>query len=210
MNKRTPVDLGLEPAAQEEDMTSASGYDARMADLDAREAALARREAALAPREREGQITTRSRAMDDTKRLERQSMDYYAPPNQLRTPEDPEYHFRWIAEHVNGQHMPRNVQMRLQEGYIRVRMDELPEDFMVDEDLKGDGYARTGGLILMRLPVARKLQRDAYYAKRSKERANSVDELQGVAGRNAVREDRGSRSLTGAEAGRALANMSQS
>ena len=206
MNKRTPT----EETAGLDDATSASTYDARMADLDAREAALAEREAALAPREREGQIMSRSRVMDDTKRLERQSMDYYAPPNQLRTPEDPEYHFRWIAEHVNGQHMPRNVQMRLQEGYIRVRMDELPEDFMVDEDLKGDGYARTGGLILMRLPVARKLQRDAYYAKRSKERANSVDELQGVAGRNAVREDRGSRSLTGAEAGRALANMSQS
>lgn len=206
MNKRTPT----EDTAGLDDATTASTYDARMADLDAREAALAEREAALAPREREGQILTRSRVMDDTKRLERQSMDYYAPPNQLRTPDDPEYHFRWIAEHVNGQHMPRNVQMRLQEGYIRVRMDELPEDFMVDEDVKGDGYARTGGLILMRLPVSRKLQRDAYYARESKERANSVDELQGIAGRNAVREDRGSRSLTGAEAGRALANMSQS
>lgn len=206
MNKRTPT----EDTAGLDDANTASTYDARMADLDAREAALAEREAALAPREREGQILTRSRVMDDTKRLERQSMDYYAPPNQLRTPYDPEYHFRWIAEHVNGQHMPRNVQMRLQEGYIRVRMDELPEDFMVDEDVKGDGYARTGGLILMRLPVSRKLQRDAYYARKSKERANSVDELQGIAGRNAVREDRGSRSLTGAEAGRALANMSQS
>lgn len=206
MNKRTPT----EDTAGLDDATTASTYDARMADLDAREAALAEREAALAPREREGQILTRSRVMDDTKRLERQSMDYYAPPNQLRTPDDPEYHFRWIAEHVNGQHMPRNVQMRLQEGYIRVRMDELPEDFMVDEDVKGDGYARTGGLILMRLPVSRKLQRDAYYARKSKERANSVDKLQGIAGRNAVREDRGSRSLTGAEAGRALANMSQS
>lgn len=206
MNKRTPT----EDTAGLDDATTASTYDARMADLDAREAALAEREAALAPREREGQILTRSRVMDDTKRLERQSMDYYAPPNQLRTPDDPEYHFRWIAEHVNGQHMPRNVQMRLQEGYIRVRMDELPEDFMVDEDVKGDGYARTGGLILMRLPVSRKLQRDAYYARKSKERANSVDELQGIAGRNAVRKDRGSRSLTGAEAGRALANMSQS
>lgn len=206
MNKRIPT----EDAAGLDAAPPASTYDDRMAELDAREAALAEREAALAPREREGQILTRSRVMDDTKRLERQSMDYYAPPNQLRTPDDPEYHFRWIAEHVNGQHMPRNVQMRLQEGYIRVRMDELPEDFMVDEDVKGDGYARTGGLILMRLPVSRKLQRDAYYARKSRERANSVDELQGIAGRNAVREDRGTRSLTGAEAGRALANMSQS
>lgn len=191
--------------------TDLSGiYDARQAELDAREAELARREATLAPREREAHITTRSRVMDDTARFERQSMDFYAPPNQLRVPTDPEYHYRWIAEHVNGQQMPRNVQMRLQEGYIRVRMDELPEDFMVDEDLKGDGYARTSGLILMRLPVARKAARDAYYTKKSRERASSVDELQGVAGKNAVREDRGSRSLTGAEAGRALANMSQS
>lgn len=190
--------------------TTASAYDARESDLAEREARLAEREARLASREREAELSTRSRVLDDTSRRERPSMDYYAPPNQLRTPTDGEYHFRWIAEYVNGQHIPRNVQMRLQEGYERVRMDELPEDFVVDEDLKGDGYARTGGLILMRLPVSRKQQRDAYYRKRSQERANSVDELQGVAGRNAVREDRGTRSLTGAEAGRAIATMSQS
>jgi hypothetical protein len=187
-----------------------AGIDEGASTFDARWAELEEREARVAAREREVELSTRSRALDDTRRYERPSMDYYAPPNQLRTPEDPEYHFRWIAEYVNGQHMPRNVQTRLQEGYVRVRMDELPEDFLVDEDLKGDGYARTGGLILMRLPVSRKMQRDAYYRKRSQERANSVDELQGVAGRNAVREDRGTRSLTGAEAGRAIATMSQS
>jgi len=41
-----------------------------------------------------------------------------------------------VAEHVNGQQTPRNVQMRLQEQYVRVRIDELPEDFMVDEDMR--------------------------------------------------------------------------
>lgn len=48
MNKRTPT----EDTAGLDDATTASTYDARMADLDAREAALAEREAALAPRER--------------------------------------------------------------------------------------------------------------------------------------------------------------
>jgi hypothetical protein len=202
MNKRISDDAAMTGEGQT--------HDDRERALADREAALAAREAALAPREREFELSSRSRALDDTSRKERVSMDYYAPPNQLRVPTDPEYHYRWIAESVNGQQMPRNVQVRLGEGYIRVRMDELPEDFLVDEDAKGDGYARTSGLILMRIPYTRKALRDAYWAKKSRERANSVDTLQGIAGKNAVREDRGTRTLTGAEAGRALATMSQS
>lgn len=207
MNKRSTQDPDMAGITDTPGTDDGTDREARLA---AWEAELREREAVLAPREREHEQLSRSRAHDDTKRRERVSMDYYAPPNQLRTPEDDEYHYRWVAEYVNGAQTPRNVQMRLQEQYERVRMDQLPEDFLVDEDVKGDGYARTGGLILMRVPLARKAARDAYYARRSRERANSVDELQGVAGRNAVREDRGSRSLTGAEAGRALANMSQS
>lgn len=189
-------------------ISSTPSVDEREAALAAREADLAAREAALAPREREYANAPRGRALDSSSRLNRQSMDYYSPPNQLTVPVDPEYSYRWIAESVNGQQTPRNVQMRLAEGYVRVRADELPEDFLVDEDIKGDGMARTSGLILMRIPTRRKQARDDHYARISRERANSVDDLQGVAGRNAVREDRGSRVLTGAEAQRALSGMS--
>lgn len=193
----------------DEGLTAGSTLDEREAALAEREAAMAEREARIAPREREYEHDPRGRAGDSSVRMERQSMDYYSPPNQLQVPRDPEYHYRWVAESVNGSQTPRNVQQRLQEGYARVRADQLPEDFLVDEDIKGDGLARTSGLLLMRIPLSRKRARDDFFTRRSRERANSVDELQGVAGSNALREDRGTRSLTGAEAARALQRMSQ-
>lgn len=150
-----------------------------------------------------------SRAMDSTATKERPPMDRWSPANVLETPPQAgEYRFRWIAEYVNGTHVPRNVQMALREGYERVKIDALPEDFLVDED-RGDGYARTGGLILMRLPEHFAKQREEHYLNRSKSAVNGANELQGLAGHNAVAEDRGTRSLQGAEAGQALASMSQ-
>jgi hypothetical protein len=156
-----------------------------------------------APRERTN--GKRSRAADDTRHMERQDMDFYAPPNQLEVPQAEGFVYRWVAEYVNGAQTPRNVQMRIREGYQRVRIDELPEDFIVDEDIKGDGVARTGGLILMRMPKPRHDARSEYYRKRSSERLHAVNEIQGIAGRNAVEEDRGTGALTGAAAQRFMA-----
>lgn len=177
---------------------------------DAREAELDAREAALAPRERDDVHVTMSRKADDSRFLNRLAIDHYAPPSQLEVPEDGEYSYRWVAEYVNGSHMPRGVNERMREGYVRVTAESLPEDFLVDEDTFNDGYARTSGLILMRIPMERKLMRDRYYANLSQERLGQANELQGIAGRDSVKEDRGSRSLTGAEAGRALHTMSTS
>lgn len=175
--------------------------------LDQREADLDSREASLAPREREHEQAVRSRALDDSSRQERLSLDFYAPPNQLEVPEDGEYHYRWVAEWVNGNQTPRSVQERLREGYERVMAESLPEGFLVDEDSFGDGYARTTGLILMRVPHQKKRARDNYYRKISRQRLSAANDLQGIAGRDAVSEDRGTRSLTGAEAGQALQRM---
>jgi hypothetical protein len=150
-----------------------------------------------------------SRSADNTAAKERPPMDCWSPANVLETPSNTgEYRYRWIAEYVNGSHTPRNVQMALREGYERVHIDALPEDFLVDED-RGDGYARTGGLILMRLPEHFAQQRQNHYLKRSQNSVQGANELQGLAGRDAVEEDRGTRSLSGAEAGQALASMSQ-
>lgn len=141
---------------------------------------------------------------------ERPGMQTWSPATALETPPPKGgYVFRWIAEYVNGAHIPRNVQMALREGYERVGIAELPDDFIVDEDTKGDGYARTGGLILMRMPEDFARQRMAYYRRRSGEALQAANELQGVAGKNAVYEDRGSRTLTGADGAAALRTMAK-
>jgi hypothetical protein len=160
--------------------------------------------------DRERNSSAKGRAADDTKRMERPPLNAWSPANVLETPPNTgEFRYRWIAEHVNGLHTPRNVQMALREGYQRVNVTDLPEDFLVDEDAKGDGYARTGGLILMRLPETVARQRQAYYAEKSLSAVNGANELQGMARENAVAEDRGTRTLDGADGARALANMSQ-
>lgn len=180
--------------------------DARMADFMAR---IESGEAvSRAPRERGQDV--RSRVLDDTRRLERPALDEYSPPSVLEVPKSPDYDYRWVAEWVNGSQTPRNVQMRIREGYQRVPISALPEDFMVDEDDKGDGWARTSGLILMRVDKAQNAKRRQFYERRSRSRLNAANELQGLAGKDAVQEDRGTRALTGAEAGAALQRMSQS
>jgi hypothetical protein len=157
--------------------------------------------------------TAKSRAADDTARMNSPKMDQWSPPSMLELPPDTgDYVFRWIRESVNGHQDSRSVQMRLREGWQRVNISEVPETFLmaVDENTKGDQFCRTGGLILMRLPRKFAEQRQAYYKSRRQERAFAADVLQGVAGANAVQEDRGSRNLDGAEAGRALRDMSRS
>lgn len=159
--------------------------------------------------ERERSGAKKTRASDNTAALERPAMDRWSPANTLEMPKiDGEYTLRWIAEYVNGIHTPRNVQTALREGYQRVAISEFTEDFIVDEDIHGDGYARTGGLILMKIPTEFAEQRKAYYRDRSADGLKGANVLQGVAGQNAVHEDRGTRTLSGAEAGAALRNLS--
>lgn len=163
------------------------------------------------PREREQEQTARSRAKDDTLRMERKDIQGYAPPAVLETPESEQYTYRWVREFVNGFQTPRDVQMRLREGYERVLIEDLPEDFVVDEDAAGDGVARTTGLILMRIPKEKERARSAYFQRQSRERLEAADELQGIGGNlKPVREDRGSRVIDGSMADAALRqSMSQ-
>lgn len=154
----------------------------------------------------------KSRAGDQTDTMDRPFMDNWSPPSMLETPPDtPEYTFRWVREYVNGAPDNRNVQMRLREGYVRVNIADLPDEllFIVDEDERGDGFARTGGLILMKLPQKFAEQRRAYYRRRAIDAALSADVLQGVAGRDFVSEDRGSRGVEGPDAGRLMQQFSQ-
>lgn len=156
--------------------------------------------------------STQGRARDDTDTFERPLMDRWSPPSMLAVPpDDGEYTFRWVREYVNGQADGRNVQMRLREGWVRVNITDLPDDLLMvaDEDEKGDGYARTGGLILMKMPIRFAEQRREYYRKKAEGAAYAADALQGLAGRNYVQEDRGSRGIEGAAAKQLLQQMAK-
>lgn len=150
------------------------------------------------------------RGMDETERFERAPMDAWAPPSTLQLPpNDPQYVYRWIAEYVNGSLVPNRLNRARQQGYEFVRVDQLPPDFYVDEDVKGDGLARNGGLIMARLPRKFADQRRRYYDRQSQTALNGANQLQGIAGKNTVEEDRGTRTLDGRVAGDALRQLAQ-
>jgi hypothetical protein len=148
----------------------------------------------------------KDRAMDET-----MDLDFYAPPERLMVPKHPDWIFRWVAEFVQGEYQSVNVQKKLMEKYVRVKMEELPEDFLLydptDKRSEQDHFTRFGGLILMRMPRAYYESRRRYYQRISAERLHSANELQGVAGRDAFEEDRGSRAYVGEDAARVHANM---
>lgn len=125
-------------------------------------------------------------------------MDMWSPPRLLEIPHDPNYRFRWVAEMVNGEQTSNNVQYAIRMGFERVKREDLPEGFIVDYDERGDGYARSSGLILMRMPEERAKQVEAYYQRRSAEALADVNARHGIAKDHVISED-GSRRLTGRE-----------
>ena len=126
-------------------------------------------------------------------------MDVYSPPNALEVPPARDgYRHRWVAESVNGTPLTSNVQRALREGYVRVLISDLPEDFIVDEDIKGDGVARHGGLMLMKISDEKAKARQRYYRQKTLDGQQASNTLQGIPHRDAVVED-GSKRLTGAE-----------
>lgn len=154
---------------------------------------------------------SRDRAAQDTVRMERPSIEQWSPATALETPPPTGgYRYRWIAETINNEPNTRNVQMAIREKYVRVTIDELFEnhpDFIVDEDTRGDGYARSGGLLLMKVQEEIARQREQFYLKRSREGANAANTLQGIKASDAVVDDR-SRRLEGAQAARGVASTS--
>lgn len=153
---------------------------------------------------------SKTRVADETARLERDDMDVWAPPSMLTLPpNDDQWVYRWVSEYVNGSFMAQRLNNAKRDGYEFVRIDELPEGFIVDEDMKGDGLARVGGLIMARMPRRKAEMRKRYYERRSQEMLNGANQLQGVAGKDAFEENRGTRSLDGRAAGEALRSMSR-
>lgn len=142
--------------------------------------------------------------------MERPSMERWSPSTTLVAPPPTGgYRYRWIAEAVGGQFVTKHVQDAIREGYSRVTIHDLHEnheDFVVDEDT-GDGYARTGGLILMKISETFALQRQQHYLEKSQEASHAANVLQGIPEQNRAIVDT-SRQLEGASQARSVAGSS--
>jgi hypothetical protein len=101
----------------------------------------------------------------------------WAPPSRLDAPSAPPgFKHRWIRAEAGGQDDRINVSAKMREGYELVRADEHP-DFQSPsvEDGRHAGVLGVGGLLLARIPEEMAEDRNAYYASRTHDQLQSVD-----------------------------------
>ena len=98
------------------------------------------------------------------------------PPSTLDAPPAPAgYRHRWIRAELLGQDDSKNVGVRLREGFEFVRADEYPDqNFPHAETGKYAGVIGVGGLVLARIPEELARQREAYFAKQTRDRDDAV------------------------------------
>ena len=102
----------------------------------------------------------------------------WVPPSSLDAPEPPEgFHHRWVRAEYRGQQDEKNVMGRLRSGYELVMASEYPDrmDIPSVQDGKYKGVIGVGGLILMRCPIELKESRDAYFAGKTSDQQQSVE-----------------------------------
>jgi hypothetical protein len=101
----------------------------------------------------------------------------WMPPQLLPevTPE-PGYSMRWIRVSTLGTDDPRNVSVKLQEGWEPVKASDHPEAYV-----SGHGAGRfpdsiqIGGLMLCKTPTEFTEQRDDFFRKQAEGQMQSVD-----------------------------------
>ena len=102
----------------------------------------------------------------------------WRPVRKLETPPPPEgYEYRWIRESMLGQEDRGNVSRRLREGYELVRGTDLPQEFELPTQDSGRhaGIVYNEGLLLAKIPVETKNERNAYYADKNRQAKEALD-----------------------------------
>ena len=101
----------------------------------------------------------------------------WAPPSALDAPKPPEGHVHsWVILEVRGQDDRKNVMARLREGWEPVRADEYPDfESPIVEQGKFEGVIGVGGLILCRIPIETVQEREAFFASKTQNQMDAVD-----------------------------------
>ena len=101
----------------------------------------------------------------------------WAPPSALDAPNPPEgYVHRWVRLEIRGQDDRKTVMARLREGWEPVRADEYPDfESPIVEEGKFEGVIGVGGLILCRIPIETVQERDQFFASKTQNQMDAVD-----------------------------------
>ena len=102
----------------------------------------------------------------------------WAPPSMLEAPPAPDgYKHRWIRAETRGFNDSKNVSAKMREGWELVRKDEYPDfESPVVDTGKYEGVFGVGGLLLARIPLETVAERTAYFAGKSSDQMEAVDQ----------------------------------
>ena len=118
------------------------------------------------------------RTSRETQTRERQERKVWRPGTALEAPEPPlGYAHRWIRESVMNYDDRKNLSARLREGFELVRADEHPDfEAPTIQDGHHAGVIGVGGLLLARIPVETRAEREAHFAGRTKDQITAVEQ----------------------------------
>lgn len=108
------------------------------------------------------------------------NMDWQ-PPKVLETPPAPAgWHFTWIRSMSGAEDDTKNVASALREGYQFATTADVPRDYFAPtiEDARFGGNKTLIGvrdMVLMKIPLRMKRQRDAYYAGLAGQQEDRID-----------------------------------
>ena len=110
-------------------------------------------------------------------RIEGERPKSWQPASLLPEPDkQPGYDYRWVRVSVLGQSDPRNLSSAMREGWEPVRVEEQPKfRLFLDTSSRFKDNIEVGGLLLCKSPVEFTKQRREYYAKKSLDQVQSVD-----------------------------------
>ena len=101
----------------------------------------------------------------------------WTPPSSLDAPRPKDgFRHRWIRLETLGQDDTKNVSSKLRSGWELVRADEYPgESYSTIGEGKYAGVIGHGGLALARIPEEIAKSREEYFARKTKEREDAVN-----------------------------------
>jgi hypothetical protein len=86
------------------------------------------------------------------------------------------FSYRWIRVAMLNQPDPRNLSMKLREGWEPVRIEEQPKfQLLVDPTSRFKDNIEIGGLLLCKTPEEFVEQRNAYYDAQTQAQTDAVD-----------------------------------
>lgn len=110
----------------------------------------------------------------------RQNMDWQ-PPKALETPPAPAgWHFTWVRSMMGAEDDSKNVLAARREGYEFATSGDIPAGYFLptieDARFGSKTLIAVRDMVLMKIPLRMKKQRDAHYAQRGEQQMDRIDQ----------------------------------